>query len=123
MTKKQKKILTRIIVAAVILIALHFVPFDDFWYLELLAYVVPYLIVGYDILIGAVKNIFRGQIFDEKFLMLVATLGALVIGEYPEASEVILFYQLGELFQSIAVGKSRKSISDLMDICPDLPKT
>ncbi len=119
MTKKQKKILTRIIIAAVLLVAFHFIPWGDYWYLELIAYAVPYLVIGYDILIGAFKNILRGQVFDEKFLMVIATICAFVIGEYPEASAVMLFYQVGELFQAIAVGRSRKSISDLMDICPD----
>lgn len=119
MTKKQKKILNRVIISAVLLVSLHFVPFGDYWYLQLLAYLIPYLVIGYDIVIGAGKNIIKGQIFDEKFLMAVATIGALIIGEYPEASGVMLFYQVGELFQSIAVGRSRKSISDLMDICPD----
>lgn len=119
MTKKQKKILIRIIISAILLVSLHFVPFGDYWYLECLAYLVPYLVIGYDILIGAVKNILKGQIFDEKFLMFIATIGAFVVGEFPEASLVMFFYQVGELFQAIAVGKSRKSISDLMDICPE----
>ena len=118
-TKKQKKVLIRIIIASVLLVGLHFIPFGDYWYLELIAYAIPYLVIGYDILKGAFKNIIHGQIFDEMFLMMIATLGAFVVGEYPEASLVMLFYQVGELFQSIAVGRSRKSIAKLMDIRPD----
>ncbi len=119
MTKKQKKILIRVIISAVLLVALHFIPFGDRWYLSLLAYLIPYLIIGYDIVLNAAKKLIKGRLFDEEFLMMIATVGAFVIGEYPEASAVMLFYQVGELFQSIAVGKSRKSISDLMDICPE----
>ncbi|MBO7450125.1 MAG: cadmium-translocating P-type ATPase [Clostridiales bacterium] len=119
MTKKQKKILIRIIIAAVLLVVLHFVKISEEWYINLPLYLVPYLVIGYDILINAVKKIFKGRFFDEEFLMIVATVGAFIIGDYPEATAVMLFYQVGELFQSIAVGKSRKSISDLMDICPN----
>lgn len=118
MTKKQKKILIRVIISAVLLIALHFIPFGDRWYISLLAYLIPYLVVGYDIVLNAVKKLIKGRLFDEEFLMMIATVGAFIIGDYPEATAVMLFYQVGELFQSIAVGKSRKSISDLMDICP-----
>ena len=123
MTRKQKKILTRIIVSAVLLIALMLVPFTN-EYVRFVCFMVPYLIIGYDILIKAVKGVFRGQVFDENFLMAIATVGAVVIaftrGEsYAEAVSVMLFYQLGELFQSYAVGKSRRSITELMDIRPD----
>ncbi len=123
MTRKQRKVLIRIITSAVLLIALLFVPFKN-EYLRFACFMVPYLIIGYDILIKAVKGIFRGQVFDENFLMAIATVGAVAIaftrGEsYTEAVAVMLFYQLGELFQSYAVGKSRKSIAALMDIRPD----
>ena len=120
MTKKQKKRLIRIIIAAVLLVVLHFIPTGDLWYLKLALYLVPYLIVGFDIVLGAFKKILKGRLFDEEFLMMIATVGAFVIGEYPEATAVMLFYQVGELFQSIAVGRSRKSISDMMDIVPDI---
>ncbi|MBQ8077545.1 MAG: HAD-IC family P-type ATPase, partial [Eubacterium sp.] len=123
MTRKQRKVLIRIITSAVLLIALLFVPFKN-EYLRFACFMAPYLIIGYDILIKAVKGIFRGQVFDENFLMAIATVGAVAIaftrGEsYTEAVAVMLFYQLGELFQSYAVGKSRKSIAALMDIRPD----
>ena len=122
MTKKQKKMLLRIIAAAVLMVALHFVPVEGFVRFGL--YLVPYLIVGYDILRKAFKGIVNRQIFDENFLMAVATVGALLLGlvrtgDYVEAVAVMLFYQIGELFQSCAVGKSRKNISALMDIRPD----
>ena len=144
MTRKQKKTLARIIIAAVMLIALHFLPrgilpdwlqwlpfttghisedghvaWGTSWFLRLLLYLIPYLIIGWDILWKAVRNIGHGQVFDENFLMSVATVGALVLGEYAEAVGVMLFYQVGELFQSVAVGKSRRSIAQLMDIRPD----
>lgn len=121
MSKKQKKILIRIIIAAVLLAGLHFLPEDiaESRWIALALYLVPYLIIGWDIVVNAVKKIFKGKLFDEEFLMMIATVGAFIVGEYPEATAVMLFYQVGELFQSIAVGKSRKSISDLMDICPD----
>ena len=119
MTKKQKKRLIRIIIAAVLLVVMHFIPTGDMWYLKLALYMIPYLIVGYDIVLGAFKKILKGRLFDEEFLMMIATIGAFAIGDYPEATAVMLFYQVGELFQSIAVGKSRKSISDMMDIVPD----
>ena len=117
MTRKQKKVLARIIIAAVMMAALHFIEIPGPW--EILAFLVPYLVIGYDILRKAGRNIIHGQVFDEAFLMTVATVGALVIGEYHESIFVMVFYQVGELFQSIAVGKSRKSISTLMDIRPD----
>ena len=126
MTKKQKKMLVRILVTAAMLAALHFVPEDGpLAGLPLfLMYLVPYGIIGYDILKKAGKGIFRRQVFDENFLMAVATVGALAIGllktgDYFEAVAVMLFYQVGELFQSYAVGKSRRNISELMDIRPD----
>jgi Cd2+/Zn2+-exporting ATPase len=121
LTRKQKKMLYRIIAAAGLLavaaIVTHLIELP--WWANLLIYVVPYIVSGYDVLKTAVINLLHGQIFDEKFLMMVATVGAFGAGEYPEASAVMLFYQVGELFQSIAVGRSRKSISSLMDIRPD----
>ena len=123
MTAKQKKMLTRIIVAAALLIALAFAPVTG--PLRLILYLVPYLLVGYDILIKAAKGIRNGRIFDENFLMAVATLGAIAIalydktGDYTEAVAVMLFYQIGEWFQAYAVGKSRRNICELMDIRPD----
>ena len=121
LTKKQKKMRNRIIIAiallAVTAVTLHFVEVP--WWAELVLYMIPYVIAGYDVLKTAFINLIHGQIFDEKFLMMVATVGAIATGEYPEATFVMLFYQIGELFQSIAVGKSRKSIAKLMDIRPD----
>ncbi len=121
LTKKQKKMLIRIITAfallVIIAVTLRFVELP--WWAELIIYAVPYVIAGYDVLRTAFINLIHGQIFDEKFLMMVATAGAFGTGEYPEASAVMLFYQVGELFQSIAVGRSRKSIAKLMDIRPD----
>lgn len=123
MNKKQKKMLARIIVAFVLLVALHFVPVEGA--LRFCCYMVPYLIVGYDILLKAAKGIKNRQMFDECFLMAVATVGAVALalysgsGDYTEAVAVMLFYQIGELFQSVAVGKSRRNISELMDISPD----
>ena len=122
MTKKQKKMLIRILVSAALLIALHFLPVSGI--VRFLLYLVPYGIIGYDILRKAWKGILNRQVFDENFLMAVATLGALAIGllktgDYEEAVAVMLFYQVGELFQSYAVGKSRRNISELMDIRPD----
>ena len=126
MTKKQKKMLIRIIIAAVLMIILHFLPqFVQIGNIPLfLLWLVPYGIIGYDILKKAWKGILNRQVFDENFLMAVATLGALAIGllktgDYDEAVAVMLFYQIGELFQSYAVGKSRRNISELMDIRPD----
>lgn len=122
MNKKQKKMLWRIIVSAVLMVALHFVPVTGL--VRFALYMLPYFIVGYDILWKAVLGIWNRQVFDENFLMAVATVGAIVIGltdsgDYTEAIAVMLFYQIGELFQSYAVGRSRKNISELMDIRPD----
>ena len=121
MTRKQKKVLIRIILAAALILAykgiFHFFPLNG--YVELALYMIPYLIIGYDILQKAGKGILNRQVFDENFLMAVATVGAIVLGEYVEGVAVMLFYQIGELFQSYAVGKSRKNISELMDIRPD----
>lgn len=122
MNKKQKKMLIRILLAAAFMIGLHFIEIEG-WY-RFIACMIPYLIVGYDILIKAGKGILNHQVFDECFLMAVATLGAIALaiydnGDYTEAIAVMLFYQIGELFQSYAVGKSRRNISDLMDIRPD----
>ena len=121
LTRKQKKMLYRIIAAGILLAAAavitHFTELP--WWADLLIFVVPYVVSGYDVLKTAAINLLHGQVFDEKFLMMVATVGAFGAGEYPEASAVMLFYQVGELFQSIAVGRSRKSISNLMDIRPD----
>lgn len=122
MNKKQKKMLIRIIISAVLLVILHFVKTEGLIRFGL--YMIPYLIIGYDILKKAVKGILRGKVFDENFLMAIATIGAIVVGllgegDYIEAIAVMLFYQIGELFQSYAVGKSRKNISELMDIRPD----
>ena len=117
MNKKQKKLLARILVSLPMVAALHFVPVHGL--LQLALYLVPYLIVGHDILKKAVKGIGNHQVFDENFLMAVATVGAMALGEYAEGCAVMLFYQIGELFQSYAVGKSRQNISELMDIRPD----
>lgn len=123
MNKKQKKMLVRILVALVLLIVLHFLPL--YGALRFVCYMVPYLVVGYDILLKAAKGVKNRQMFDECFLMAVATVGAVALalysgsGDYTEAVAVMLFYQIGELFQSVAVGKSRRNISDLMDISPD----
>ena len=123
MTKKQKKMLIRIIIAAVLLIALNFIPVKGI--LRMILFLIPYLVIGYDILKKAGKGILNRQVFDENFLMAVATIGAIAIaiydrsGNFNEAVAVMLFYQIGELFQSYAVGKSRRNISELMDIRPD----
>ena len=117
MNKKQKKVLIRIIVAVALLIVLSFVPAEG--WLQLALYMIPYLVIGYDILKKAVKGIMNRQVFDENFLMAVATVGAIALGDYKEGVAVMLFYQIGELFQSYAVGKSRRNISELMDIRPD----
>ena len=123
MNKKQKKMLTRIVIAAAMLIMLHFLPVTGL--VRLALYLVAYLVIGYDILRKAWKGILNGRVFDENFLMAVATVGAFALaiyeksGEYTEAISVMLFYQIGELFQSYAVGRSRKNISELMDIRPD----
>ena len=118
MTKKQKKNLYRIINALVFYVALRIINVEN-PYLDFFLYLIPYLIVGYDVLKGAIHGILNKQVFDENFLMAVATVGAMGLGDYPEAVAVMLFYQIGELFQSYAVGKSRKNISNLMDIRPD----
>lgn len=118
MTKKQKKVLVRIIISAVLVIGLQFIPVDN-PYIRLALFMVPYLIIGYDILKKAILGIVHGEVFDENFLMAVATVGAIALGEYLEGTAVMLFYQIGELFQSYAVGKSRKNITALMDIRPD----
>ncbi len=118
MTKKQKKNLYRIISALVFYVALRIINVEN-PYLDFFLYLIPYLIVGYDVLKGAIHGILNKQVFDENFLMAVATVGAMGLGDYPEAVAVMLFYQIGELFQSYAVGKSRKNISNLMDIRPD----
>ena len=123
MNKKQKKMLTRILIATVMLIALYFLPVTGI--LQLALYLVAYLVIGYDILKKAGKGIANRRVFDENFLMAVATIGAFALaiyqrsGDYIEGIAVMLFYQIGELFQSYAVGKSRKNISALMDIRPD----
>lgn len=133
MTKKQKKVLKRIIISAVLLVAMAVTftvlektgtvdlenPSIMWRCIEIVAYLIPYLIIGYDILKKAFLGIIHGEVFDENFLMAIATVGAMVLGEYKEASAVMLFYQIGELFQSYAVGKSRKNITALMDIRPD----
>ena len=117
MNKKQKKVLVRIIISAILTVALELLQLEGKW--KLLLFLLPYLIIGYDILKKACKGILNRQVFDENFLMAAATVGAIALGEYTEGVAVMLFYQIGELFQSYAVGKSRKNISDLMDICPD----
>lgn len=117
MTKKQKKMLLRILVAAVLLIILSLLPLQGT--VRFALFMVPYLIVGYDILRKAAKGVLNRQVFDEDFLMAVATIGAIILGEYAEGVSVMLFFQIGELFQGYAVGKSRRSISQLMDIRPD----
>ena len=117
MTKKQKTNFIRIIVSAVLVVGIWLSPLTG--WAEGVLYLLPYFIVGYDILLKAVKGIFRGQVFDENFLMAVATVGAMALGDWREGCAVMVFYQVGELFQSYAVGKSRRSISDLMDIRPD----
>ena len=117
MTRRQKKTLLRIVLAGLLLLAAALLPVQGLW--KALAYAVPWLIIGYDVLWDALRNILHGQVFDEKFLMALATVGAFAIGEYPEAAAVMLFYQIGEWFQSIAVGRSRKSIAALMDIRPE----
>ncbi len=118
MNRKQKKMLVRIVLSAVLLVVFKLLPVEN-RYVELLLFLVPYLVIGYDILRKAVLGIINGQVFDENFLMALATVGAMVLGEYVEGVAVMLFYQIGELFQSYAVGKSRKNIAQLMDIRPD----
>ena len=117
MNKKQKKMLTRILIAAIMVAALSLVPVQG--YLRAVLYMIPYLVIGYDILLKAWKGIRNRQVFDENFLMAVATVGAICLGDFKEGTAVMLFYQIGELFQSYAVGRSRRNISELMDIRPD----
>lgn len=117
MSREQKRSLLLIAAAAVLLIGLHFVPVTG--WLKLVLYLIPYLLVGGETLVDACKGIYNRQPFDENLLMAVATIGAMVLGDYPEAVSVMLFYQIGELFESYAVGRSRKNIGDLMDIRPD----
>jgi Cd2+/Zn2+-exporting ATPase len=125
MTDKQKKVLYRIIATAllyaVLLVMEHIVKtaFMEQWYVTLVLFLIPYFVIGWDIMYKAVRNISHGQVFDENFLMLIATIGAFVVGEYSEGVAVMLFYQVGELFQSYAVNRSRQSITQLMDICPE----
>ena len=117
MTKKQKSLLTRILIAAVLFIIGMIFPLEGVP--QLILYLSCYIVVGWDIVWKAVTNILHGQVFDENFLMTIATIGALILGEYSEGVAVMLFYQVGEWFQSYAVSKSRKSIASLMDIRPD----
>ncbi len=118
MTKKQKKVLIRILAAAALVVGFSFFPIEN-PYVRMALFLIPYFVIGYDILKKAVLGIFHGEVFDENFLMAVATVGAIALGEYVEGTAVMLFYQVGELFQSYAVGKSRKNITELMDIRPD----
>ena len=120
MSKGQKIDLVRILLAAVLWIVVWLLPLDG--YLKLIAFLVPYLVIGYDVLWSAIRNILHGQVFDENFLMAVASIGAFCVAQYPEAVAVLLFYQVGELCQGLAVGKSRKSIAALMDIRPDFAR-
>ena len=113
----MKKTIFRIALSIVLCIIIYLLPIQGIW--RMIAFLIPYLIIGYDVLWGAIHNIFEGEIFDEEFLMSIATIGAIATGNYVEAAAVMIFYQTGELFQNIAVGKSRKSISSLMDIRPD----
>lgn len=117
MNKKQKNVLYRIIISLVLIILLELLPVEG--YLRFILYLVPYFVIGYDILKKACKGILNRQVFDENFLMAIATVGAILLGDYKEGVAVMLFYQVGELFQSYAVGKSRRNISELMDIRPD----
>ena len=123
MTKKQKKVLARILISFVLLAALmvceHIGVLSEEMWVKLILFMVPYVIIGYDVVLKAVRNIRNGQIFDENFLMMLATFGAFGAKDFEEAAAVMLFYQVGELFQSYAVGKSRQSISEMMDICPE----
>ena len=125
MNKKQKKIRNRIILAGIIFAVFFVLEHTGFWeqmdheFLLFFLHFVLYLLIGYDVVWKALRNIRRGQIFDENFLMMIATFGAFGVQDYMEAVAVMLFYQIGELFQSYAVGKSRQSITDMMDICPE----
>ncbi len=118
MNKKQKKMLVRIAITAVLFISAEIIEFEGIY--EFIYFLIPYLVIGYDILYKAIRGVFKGQLFDENFLMAVATVGAIGLKEYDEGVAVMLFYQIGEFFQSYAIKKSRKSISDLMDIRPDI---
>ena len=115
MTRKQKKVLIRILVAAVLVLVLLFIPIEYPW-LKFALFMVPYLVIGYDILRKAFLGVIHGEVFDENFLMAVATVGAILLGEYTEGVAVMLFYQIGELFQSYAVGKSRGNIVRLFNL-------
>ena len=117
MNKKQKKMLIRIIISFILFIALRILSLNNFY--ETILFLITYFIIGYDILKKAIKGILNRQVFDENFLMAIATVGAIALGEYSEGTAVMLFYQIGEWFQSYAVGKSRRNISELMDIRPD----
>ena len=125
MTKKQRKMLVRIILAAILFLGLsvcgHMGIFDiiEYKWILFIIYLIPYFLVGYDIILKAARNISHGQVFDENFLMMIATFGAFGVGEYSEAVEVVLFYQVGELFHSYAVGICGRAISDTMDICAE----
>ncbi|MBQ8743459.1 MAG: cadmium-translocating P-type ATPase [Clostridia bacterium] len=118
MTSRHKKTLLRIIISALLLLIAFIIPVSGIW--KLAAFLIPYLIIGYDIILKSLKNIFHGEIFDENFLMTIASIGAFFINEYPEAVLVIILYQVGELFQGIAVGKSRRSIKALTKLCPTM---
>lgn len=120
MTRRQKKNLVRILLAALLTVAAALLPVEGVW--KTLIFLIPYAVIGYDVLYAAVRNILHGQVFDERFLMTVATLGAFAIGEYLEGVAVMLLYQIGELFQGIAVGRSRRNIATLMDIRPDMAR-
>ena len=117
LTKKQKKQLIQILTSGVLLAVASFLPLDGIW--QALVFVLPYAVIGYDVLIDSVRGIFRGQLLDEKFLMAIATVGAYALKDYREAVAVMLFYKVGELFESIAVGKSRRSVRSLMQLRPD----
>ena len=121
LNRKQRKWLLRIVIALILMVICYIINevFEPVWFIALPMFMIPYVICGYDVIKSAAVNIVHGQVFDEKFLMALATIGAIATGEYPEAVAVMLFYQIGELFQSIAVGRSRKSIAGLMDIRPD----
>ena len=117
MSRKQKKTLVRILISGALFAGAFFIPVEGIW--KLGVYLIPYFVIGWDVLWKAIRNIAHGQVFDENFLMAVATIGAILLGDYKEGVAVMLFYQIGELFQSYAVGKSRRNISELMDIRPD----
>ncbi len=117
LSKSQKLTVARIILSGILLAVVSFLPLEGI--LRLPAFLIPYLVIGWDVLYSAVRNIIRGRVFDENFLMGLATIGALVIGQYPEAVFVMLFYKTGELFEDVAVARSRQSIADLMSIAPD----